>query len=85
VTAPNARRRRVFPVPDGPLLIEGPVDLVLRDGTPVRSDRFLVAVCRCRRSKRYPLCDTSHRCRVRTGQARGTSSDETPASQADTR
>ncbi|HEU5475904.1 MAG TPA: CDGSH iron-sulfur domain-containing protein [Actinophytocola sp.] len=48
------------------MLIEGPVDLVLADGTPVRSDRFMVAVCTCRRSKRYPLCDTSHRPRVRT-------------------
>ena len=52
-------------VPDGPLLIEGPVDLVLDDGTRVCSDRFVVAVCTCRRSKRYPLCDTSHRRRVR--------------------
>lgn len=48
------------------MLIEGPVDLVFADGTRVRSDRFLVAVCSCRRSKRYPLCDTSHRRRVRT-------------------
>jgi CDGSH-type Zn-finger protein len=47
-------------------LIEGPVDFTLEDGTPVRSDRFMVAVCRCRRSKRYPLCDTSHRRRVRS-------------------
>jgi CDGSH-type Zn-finger protein len=52
-------------VPDGPLLIEGPVDRTLEDGTRVRSDRFLVAICTCRRSKRYPLCDTSHRRRVR--------------------
>jgi CDGSH-type Zn-finger protein len=52
-------------VPGGPLLVEGPVDEVLPDGTVVRSDRFVVAVCTCRRSKRYPLCDTSHRRRVR--------------------
>ncbi|MPZ81881.1 MAG: CDGSH iron-sulfur domain-containing protein [Actinophytocola sp.] len=59
--------RRAVQVSGGPLLLEGPVDVVLDDGTPVRSDRFLVAVCTCRRSKRYPLCDTSHRRRVRTG------------------
>lgn len=59
-------RRRVTVVPDGPLLIEGPVELVLADGTEVESDRFVVAVCACRRSKRYPFCDTSHRRRVRT-------------------
>jgi CDGSH-type Zn-finger protein len=52
-------------VVDGPLLLRGPVDTVLSDGTPVRSDRFVVAVCTCRRSKRYPLCDTSHRRRIR--------------------
>jgi CDGSH-type Zn-finger protein len=45
------------------------VDTVLADGTAVRSDRFLVAVCTCRRSKRYPLCDTSHRPRIRTDRA----------------
>lgn len=54
-------------VPDGPLLVEGPVELVTEDGGTVTSDRFVVAVCTCRRSKRYPLCDTSHRRRVRTG------------------
>ena len=52
-------------VPDGPLLVEGPVELVTDDGETVTSDRFVVAVCTCRRSKRYPLCDTSHRKRVR--------------------
>lgn len=52
-------------VPGGPVLVEGPVELVLPDGTSVRSERFMVAVCACRRSKRYPFCDTSHRRRVR--------------------
>lgn len=59
-------RRRVTVEPDGPILIEGPVELVLADGTAVESDRFVVAVCACRRSHRYPFCDTSHRRRVRT-------------------
>ena len=31
------------------------------DGSTVESDRFMVAICTCRRSKTYPLCDTSHR------------------------
>jgi CDGSH-type Zn-finger protein len=53
-------------VPDGPLLVEGPVELVTDDGTTVQSERFVVAVCTCRKSKRFPLCDTSHRKRVRT-------------------
>ena len=63
MTSPRPRRVRV--VPDGPLLVEGPVELETDDGETVTSDRFVVAVCTCRRSKRYPLCDTSHRKRVR--------------------
>ena len=58
---------RVTITPDGPILVDGPVELVGADGTTVRSDRFRVAVCTCRRSKVYPLCDTSHRKRVRDG------------------
>nr|WP_240955343.1 CDGSH iron-sulfur domain-containing protein [Streptomyces thermoviolaceus] len=49
----------------GPLLVDGPVEVELEDGTTVRSDRFRVALCTCRRSRRYPWCDTSHRERVR--------------------
>ncbi|MGY0488137.1 CDGSH iron-sulfur domain-containing protein [Streptomyces sp. WG-D5] len=45
----------------GPLLVEGPVEITLDDGTVVSSDRFRVAICTCRRSRRYPWCDTSHR------------------------
>jgi CDGSH-type Zn-finger protein len=65
---PTAERgpRRVTVVPGGPVLVEGPVELSTPEGELVRSDRFLVAVCACRRSKRFPFCDTSHRKRVRT-------------------
>lgn len=52
-------------VSGGPVLIEGAVELVTEDGQTVISDRFVVAVCVCRRSRRYPFCDTSHRKRVR--------------------
>jgi CDGSH-type Zn-finger protein len=45
--------------------MEGPVEIELPDGRTARSDRFVVAVCVCRRSKRYPFCDTSHRKKVR--------------------
>lgn len=48
-------------------MLDGPVDIVLPDGTPVRSDRPVVAICMCRRSQRYPFCDTSHRERSRPG------------------
>jgi CDGSH-type Zn-finger protein len=53
--------RRVVVVPGGPVLVEGPIELVTEGGTSLYCDRFMVAVCACRRSRRYPLCDTSHR------------------------
>ncbi|GAA1882748.1 CDGSH iron-sulfur domain-containing protein [Actinomadura bangladeshensis] len=52
-------------VPGGPILVEGPVEVVLEDGSTVVSDRWLVALCACRRSRSHPFCDTSHRRRVR--------------------
>lgn len=52
----------------GPLMIEGPVRIEMPDGSIVESDRFMVAVCTCRRSRDYPLCDTSHRCRRTSAQ-----------------
>ncbi len=45
----------------GPMMVQGPVRIELPDGSVVESDRFMVAICTCRRSKNYPLCDTSHR------------------------
>ncbi|WP_068271682.1 CDGSH iron-sulfur domain-containing protein [Aldersonia kunmingensis] len=62
-TEPNARRVR--PVKGGPVLIDGPVEVELPDGSVVSSDRFVVALCVCRRSRTYPLCDTSHRRKCR--------------------
>ncbi|WP_313674039.1 CDGSH iron-sulfur domain-containing protein [Mycolicibacterium sp.] len=68
-------KRTVRVVPSGPVLIEGPVRIELPDGEVVESGRFMVAVCTCRRSRDYPLCDTSHR---RCRQA-GTRSDQRSA------
>ncbi|MFI6393175.1 CDGSH iron-sulfur domain-containing protein [Nonomuraea sp. NPDC050540] len=55
-------------VTGGPVLVEGPVEIVLEDGSIARSDRFLIALCACRRSRTYPFCDTSHRRRTRPQQ-----------------
>ena len=63
---PTCPPPRVTVTEDGPFLVDGSVELVSDDGSSVRSDRVVVAVCACRRSKRYPFCDTSHRQRVRT-------------------
>lgn len=49
------------------MLVEGPVEVRLDDGRTVTSDRFVVALCTCRRSRTYPWCDTSHRRRSRSG------------------
>jgi len=43
------------------VLVSGPVRIELPGGEVVESDRFMVAICTCRRSEDYPLCDTSHR------------------------
>jgi CDGSH-type Zn-finger protein len=76
------RAPRVTITDGGPILVEGPVELETPDGAVVRSERPVVAVCACRRSKRYPFCDTSHRRKVRqtpAGSAAPRSEDD-PAS-----
>ncbi|MFJ6940725.1 CDGSH iron-sulfur domain-containing protein [Streptomyces sp. NPDC101132] len=57
---------RATSIAGGPVLIEGPVEIVLPDGEVRVCDRPVVALCACRRSLRFPLCDTSHRPRVRS-------------------
>ncbi|MFL0180053.1 MULTISPECIES: CDGSH iron-sulfur domain-containing protein [unclassified Mycobacterium] len=53
-------KRVVQPVRNGPVLIAGPVRIETPEGV-LESDRFMVAICTCGRSRNYPLCDTSHR------------------------
>jgi CDGSH-type Zn-finger protein len=65
-------------VPDGPILVRGPVRIELPDNAVVESDRFVVAICACRRSKNYPLCDTSHRRRKRQDPSQPESSQRSP-------
>ncbi|ACY98013.1 MULTISPECIES: CDGSH iron-sulfur domain-containing protein [Thermomonospora] len=67
-TSPSGpERRRVIVEPGGPVLVEGPVEIVMADGATVVCDRFMVALCTCRRSRTMPLCDTSHRRTRRAG------------------
>lgn len=65
-------RHRVTLTDEGPVLIHGPVDVALPDGRTLSSQRAVTALCTCRRSRRYPLCDASHRARVRNSRS-GTS------------
>ncbi|ALC25733.1 MULTISPECIES: CDGSH iron-sulfur domain-containing protein [unclassified Streptomyces] len=62
------RPTRVTLGADGPLLVEGPVEVVGEDGTLYTSRRFTAAICTCRRTRTYPWCDTSHRRRVKPGE-----------------
>ncbi|MFJ2395598.1 CDGSH iron-sulfur domain-containing protein [Streptomyces sp. NPDC087843] len=55
------------------------MEIVLDDGTVARSERFMVAICTCRRSRTYPWCDTSHRPREKTA---GTPTSDERARQA---
>lgn len=66
----DQRRRTVRAVRGGPVMVEGPVSIEMPDGTCVESDRFMVAICACGRSKNFPLCDTSHRRQIRTKDAK---------------
>ncbi|MCV7252134.1 CDGSH iron-sulfur domain-containing protein [Mycolicibacterium fluoranthenivorans] len=63
MSAPD--RNIVQVIPGGPVIVDGPVSIELPDGQVVESERFKVAICACRRSRTYPLCDTSHRKRIR--------------------
>jgi CDGSH-type Zn-finger protein len=58
-------RVRVEITGEGPVLVYGATDIVTPGGDTVRSDRAVTALCTCRRSRRFPLCDTSHRNRQR--------------------
>jgi CDGSH-type Zn-finger protein len=67
----TTQARVVRIVPNGPVLVQGPVCIDMPDGSVVASDRFMVAICACRRSRNYPLCDTSHRKKCRTADLSG--------------
>lgn len=51
----------VTPYEDGPLLLRGQFTLVTQDGRPIAPGRRTVALCRCGKSARKPLCDGTHK------------------------
>jgi len=63
IRAPNSSERphRITVDREGPLLVEGPVEVTDGEGEVHESHRFQVAICTCRRSRTFPWCDTSHR------------------------
>lgn len=53
---------QVKPVPNGPLLLRGDVEVLDQSGALLRRDTR-VALCRCGKSRHLPFCDNSHRAR----------------------
>ncbi|MFH9725998.1 CDGSH iron-sulfur domain-containing protein [Streptomyces sp. NPDC017254] len=86
---PRTARPRIRPLPDGPLLVDGPADIVMPDGSVLHCERPVMALCTCRRSLRTPFCDTSHRTRLRrrpraaTARSAGTSEAAGPSATTD--
>lgn len=62
---------RITVCPNGPLLVEGPAQMQDAEGNPVGHERNVIALCRCGRSRRKPLCDGSHRQSRFTDRAEG--------------
>ncbi len=46
---------------NGPLLVEGPIELMDANGTPVDTGgKAVIALCRCGASVNKPFCDGAH-------------------------
>jgi len=50
----------VRPTKNGPLIVEGPVDLFDTEGNPIKLDKTRIALCRCGASSNKPFCDGTH-------------------------
>lgn len=57
--SPDAAAARVEPQPDGPLRVQGDLDVRLPDGTVTRRTGA-TSFCRCGASANKPFCDGSH-------------------------
>jgi CDGSH-type Zn-finger protein len=51
----------ITPYRNGPLLVRGPIRIQDQDGCEIVVDREIVALCRCGKSLRRPLCDGTHK------------------------
>jgi CDGSH-type Zn-finger protein len=50
----------IRPLPNGPYIVEGEVDLYDTAGNKVTSDKPRIALCRCGASSNKPFCDGTH-------------------------
>jgi CDGSH-type Zn-finger protein len=48
-------------IPEGPLLLRGPLRLLDEQGNEVSTRRRVNALCRCGRSAAQPFCDGTHK------------------------
>lgn len=46
--------------PNGPYVVQGPVELVDADGNAYLVEREVIALCRCGASEKKPFCDGTH-------------------------
>ena len=50
----------IRPQVNGPLMVEGDVEVFSADGTLIRKSTRKMSLCRCGQSKTKPFCDSSH-------------------------
>jgi 3-phenylpropionate/trans-cinnamate dioxygenase ferredoxin subunit len=50
----------IRPTKNGPLIVEGKIDLYDTDGNKVTVDKPRIALCRCGASSNKPFCDGTH-------------------------
>jgi len=50
----------IRPMPNGPYIVEGDVDIFDTAGNKVTSQKPRLALCRCGASSNKPFCDGSH-------------------------
>ena len=50
----------IRPSQNGPLIVEGPVDLFDTNGNPIPLEKPRIALCRCGASSNKPFCDGTH-------------------------
>lgn len=50
----------IRPTKNGPLIVEGPVDLFDAEGNNISVDKLRIALCRCGASSNKPFCDGTH-------------------------
>lgn len=54
---------KITPLPNGPLIVEGPCEVVDSQGKPIPPaypNKPRVALCRCGSSSKKPFCDGTH-------------------------